>query len=196
MTTTKTRPEGGALDGLVRPFGVTSAALFTAFAGFQTALALGAPWGDHVWGGAFTEVLPVGMRFASAAAAIVLIGMATTVLARANIIQRFSRWRPLTGVTWGISGYMALNTLGNLASAVARSPARRAGAGRLRRLSGSSDRPTRRRGHQRSLPGKGGVRCRHRMNPSPNPCSLRVPPVTWAATFAPNINDGGGTSPH
>lgn len=116
MTTTKTRPEGGALDGLVRPFGVTSAALFTAFAGFQTALALGAPWGDHVWGGAFTEVLPVGMRFASAAAAIVLIGMATTVLARANIIQRFSRWRPLTGVTWGIAGYMALNTLGNLAS--------------------------------------------------------------------------------
>lgn len=100
----------------MRPFGITAAALFTGFAGFQTALALGAPWGDHVWGGAFTDQLSVGMRLASAAAAVVLLGMATVVLARAGAIRRFREWRPLTGVTWGVAGYMALNTVGNLAS--------------------------------------------------------------------------------
>lgn len=116
MTTTVKRQKGRVLDGLVRPFGVTAAALLTGFAGFQTALALGAPWGEHVWGGAFDEVLPVGMRFASVGAAAVLLGMATVVLSRAKVIRRLSTWRPLTGVTWGIAGYMAFNTLGNLAS--------------------------------------------------------------------------------
>lgn len=115
-TSTDTRTKGGALNGLVRPFGITAAALFTGFAGFQTALALVAPWGNHVWGGSFAGQLPVEMRFVSAGAAVVLLGMATVVLARAGVMRRFTSWRALTGVTWGIAGYMALNTVGNLAS--------------------------------------------------------------------------------
>lgn len=115
-TTTETPKRAETLNRLVRPFGIAAAALFTGFAGLQIALALGAPWGDHVWGGAFTGQLSVGMRLVSALAAVVLLGMATAVLARAGAVRRFSGWRPLTGVTWGIAGYMALNTIGNLAS--------------------------------------------------------------------------------
>lgn len=116
FTPGETRTGGGALDRLVRPFGITAAAIFTGFAGFQTALALGAPWGDHVWGGSFAAQLPVEMRFVSAGAAGVLVGMATVALARAGVIRRLATWRPLTAVTWGIAGYMLLNTAGNLAS--------------------------------------------------------------------------------
>ena len=115
-TTTRTPRREETLNRLVRPFGIAAATLFTGFAGFQTALALGAPWGDHVWGGAFTGQLAMGMRLVSAGAALVLIGMANVVLARAGAIQRLSAWRHLTGVTWGIAAYMALNTVGNLAS--------------------------------------------------------------------------------
>lgn len=107
---------GRTLDRLVRPFGVTAAAILTGFAGFQTALAMGAPWGEHVWGGAFTGQLSPGMRVASVLATLLLAGMTTVVLARANVVRRLASWRPLTGVTWAIAGYMALNTLGNMTS--------------------------------------------------------------------------------
>lgn len=53
-TGTKSRIRGSENEPgrLVRPFGITAAPL-TGMAGFQTALALGAPWGDHVWGRSF-----------------------------------------------------------------------------------------------------------------------------------------------
>lgn len=51
-TKTRTRQGESSLDRLVRPFGITAAAL-PGMAGFQAALALGAPFGDHVRGGSF-----------------------------------------------------------------------------------------------------------------------------------------------
>ena len=115
-STTITVKKTSTLDRLVKPFGIVAAGLFIAFAGFQTALALGAPWGEHVWGSAFSAELPPGMRVASAFAAVILIGMAAIVLARAGVIRRLSRMRFLTGSTWAIAAYMTLNTLGNFAS--------------------------------------------------------------------------------
>lgn len=115
-TTTVNRKQGSILDRLVKPFGIVAAGMFTAFAGFQIALMLGAPWGEHVWGSAFSAQLPPAMRVASGAAALILIGMATIVLARAGVVRQLSDMRFLTGSTWAVAGYMAFNTLGNLAS--------------------------------------------------------------------------------
>lgn len=116
-TTTKTSNREETLNGLVRPFGVAAAAIFMGFAAMQIALALGAPWGDHVWRGSFSGQLPPGMRVVSLAAAVLLAAMAAVVLARAGFfIKWLSTWRFLTASTWVVTGYMALNTLGNLAS--------------------------------------------------------------------------------
>lgn len=97
---------------------VTAAAgaggILLGFAGLQVALAAGAPLGEHVWGGTQQRVLPTGMRVASGAAAVALTGAAAVVARRAGIIGRPARW--LSPATWGIAGYLALNTVGNLAS--------------------------------------------------------------------------------
>ncbi len=52
MTITRSKPVQGesTLDRLVRPFGITAAAILTGMAGFQTALALGAP-SARMWAG-------------------------------------------------------------------------------------------------------------------------------------------------
>ena len=90
------------------------AAICTSFAGLQVALAAGAPFGEHVWGGSQPRVLPDGMRVVAVGAAAVLLGMATVVVRRAGLVGRPARW--LRPATWTIAGYFALNTVGNLAS--------------------------------------------------------------------------------
>lgn len=85
-----------------------------AFAGVQVALAAGAPLGEHVWGGTQERVLSEAMRVASVGAAVVLTGMAAVVGRRAGLIGRPAAW--LGPATWAIAGYLALNTVGNLAS--------------------------------------------------------------------------------
>ena len=52
-----------------------SGGLFLAAAGFQVALAAGAPWGAAAWGGANSGVLPMGYRVASVGSAAVLAGL-------------------------------------------------------------------------------------------------------------------------
>ncbi|MEZ5231034.1 MAG: hypothetical protein R2710_31450 [Acidimicrobiales bacterium] len=94
-----------------------AAGIFVAFAGVQGALAAGAPLGAHVWGGTQDRVLPPEMRIAAAGAAVTLMAMAGVVVRRAGIVGRPARW--LGPATWGIAGYLALNTLGNFASASA-----------------------------------------------------------------------------
>ena len=84
------------------------------FAGLQVALAAGAPLGEHVWGGTQERVLPGAMRVVAGGAAVVLTGMATVVARRAGLIGRPSA--RLGPATWAIAGYLALNTIGNLAS--------------------------------------------------------------------------------
>jgi hypothetical protein len=105
-------------DRTLHATAITASIVYAGFAAFQAALALGAPFGDRVWGGALSEVLPMGWRVASGIAAGVLVWMALVVLARAGVI-RTSPITPryLTRATWTIAGFMALNTLGNFASA-------------------------------------------------------------------------------
>ena len=90
------------------------AAICTSFAGLQIALAAGAPFGEHVWGGSQPRVPSNGVRFVAAGATVVLLGMATVVVPRAGLIGRPSRW--LAPATWTIAIYFAINTAGNLAS--------------------------------------------------------------------------------
>lgn len=92
------------------------AALFClAFAGFQIALAAGAPYGQAAWGGS-RAVLPQGLRAASAGAAIYLLLAAAALLARSG---DWGRRLPGTPLRW-FNGFLALqlllNTAGNLAA--------------------------------------------------------------------------------
>ena len=93
---------------------VGAAGVCVAFAGVQVALAAGAPLGEHVWGGTRDRVLPTDMRFVAGGSAIALTAMATIVLRRAGLIGRPARW--LSPATWTIAGFLAVNTIGNLAS--------------------------------------------------------------------------------
>lgn len=97
---------------------VTAAVLLTGFTALQLALAGGAPLGEHVWGaGSTTAVLAPTLRIVSALSAVILIWMAAVILARADLVAINpvpARW--LARTAWIISGYMALNTLGNVGS--------------------------------------------------------------------------------
>lgn len=104
-------------DQTVTAVGIAAASLFALLAGVQLSLALGAPFGDLVWGGRFEAQLSPGLRAASALAAVVLVGAALVVLARSGALG----WSPLPArilapVTWAVAAYMVLNTLGNLMS--------------------------------------------------------------------------------
>jgi hypothetical protein len=88
---------------------------FVLVAGFQVALALGAPWGRAAWGGAH-ERLPKGLRVASSFAGILWLVAALMVLSRADyewspIPFSVARWG-----TWVLFGMLMLGTLMNLAS--------------------------------------------------------------------------------
>lgn len=98
----------------VRAAAVGAAGICLGFAGLQVALAAGAPLGEHVWGGTQERVLPGAMRVVAGGAAVVLTGMAAVVGRRAGLIGRPAGW--LGPTTWAIAGYLALNTIGNLAS--------------------------------------------------------------------------------
>jgi hypothetical protein len=96
---------------------ITAAILFVGMAGFQVALALGAPLGQHVLGGRTSGVLSTRLRAASAGAAVILAGAAAIVLGRSAIIGwPVDAGGLLVAACWVVAGYMALNTLGNLKS--------------------------------------------------------------------------------
>ena len=85
---------------------VVAYCLLAVAAGFQVALALGAPWGRYAYGGrAATEDgrLPVRYRAASGGTALVL-GVAA-VLVQADI----------PALRWALTGLFTLNTAANLA---------------------------------------------------------------------------------
>ena len=91
--------------------------LFAAMAAFQAALAAGAPLGAHVLGGRQSGALPPRLRAFSGIAALLLLGFALVILARAGVIG----WPAgiaglLLPAAWVIVGFLVLNTLGNLAS--------------------------------------------------------------------------------
>jgi hypothetical protein len=96
---------------------VVAAALFMSMVVFQAALALGAPVGANVLGGRYPGSLPVQIRVFSGIAAVVLVGAAIVILARAGLIGWPSDGAGLLApASWAIAGFLVLNTLGNLTS--------------------------------------------------------------------------------
>jgi hypothetical protein len=89
---------------------------FLLVAGFQVALALGAPWGRAAWGGANEGRLPGKLRVASVAAAVVWVFLSSLIFERAGhelIPLPFSvpDWVP-----WALFGLSLLGAVMNLAS--------------------------------------------------------------------------------
>lgn len=80
---------------------------------FQIALAFGAPWGSYAMGGAFPGQFPPALRVAAIIQAVVLIGLAAVVLARAGLILpglfRASRW-----LVWLVVAFATLSLVLNL----------------------------------------------------------------------------------
>ena len=96
---------------------VVATILILAVAGFQLALALGAPWGGVAWGGTDEGRLPRRRRIASAISAVALVVVGYLVLAKADVIN--AAWIPSPGLTiaaWVVVGLLLLNTLANLNS--------------------------------------------------------------------------------
>lgn len=104
---------------IVRRAAVGSAALLGGVAAVQVGLAVGAPWGEHVYGGrapVVDGVLAGSHRAASAAAAGWLLGAGHVVLAQAGVVTSALPPVVLRRGTWGIAAFLALNTLANVAS--------------------------------------------------------------------------------
>ncbi|WP_293901022.1 hypothetical protein [Phenylobacterium sp.] len=92
-----------------------AAGFCVAFAAFQVALALGAPYGDIAWGGS-SPVLPPTLRYASAGAAAYLLLAAAALEVRAGDWGRRLPPLPFRLFTGFLALQLALNTAGNLAA--------------------------------------------------------------------------------
>jgi hypothetical protein len=105
-----------------RPFSQWSArgaAVFcVAFALFQAALALGAPFGQIAWGGS-SAVLPASLRWTSAGAAAYLLVAAAIMEVRAGDWGRELPRLPFLVFNILLAAQLALNTLANLATQTA-----------------------------------------------------------------------------
>jgi hypothetical protein len=96
---------------------IVATGLFLAMSAFQAALAAGAPLGDHVLGGRQSGTLPSRLRLFSGVAAVLLLGFAVVVLARAGVIGSPADAAGFLAVAcWIVAGFLVLNTLSNLAS--------------------------------------------------------------------------------
>ncbi len=89
-----------------------ASAFCLAFAGFQVALALGAPYGDIAWGGS-TRVLSTTMRLASLGAAAYLLLASAAMLVRAQDIGRHLPQAPFRWFNIFLAAQLALNTVAN-----------------------------------------------------------------------------------
>jgi hypothetical protein len=111
---------------IVELVAVSAAVLLCAVAVFQVALAVGAPWGEATLGGRAATVdgvLTFPFRLLAAISALVLVAAAGIILTRAGVIDcGLLGDSTVFWMTWGIVGFMALNTLGN---ASARHPVER-----------------------------------------------------------------------
>jgi hypothetical protein len=100
---------------MVRWAAAMAAIGFVLVAGFQVALALGAPWGRAAWGGGHVR-LPIALRVASAFAAVFWAVAALVVLARAGFDWSPISFSAATWGTWILFGLLLLGTVMNLAS--------------------------------------------------------------------------------
>lgn len=110
----------GGYGAPARIAAAVAASIFSVAAGFQLALAVGAPWGQAAWGGSHEGVLPAGLRVASIAVAAFFIVAVLVVLGRAGYwptdVGPFGvfRW----GI-WALAALMTLSAFGNVASSSA-----------------------------------------------------------------------------
>ena len=98
---------------------VVATLLLLGLAAFQAALVAGAPLGRYAWGGAH-EVLPTGLRIASAVAVVIYAALGWIASGAAGIVAT-----PLpTGapVLWAIAGLLAV---GSVMNAISRSRSER-----------------------------------------------------------------------
>ncbi len=89
--------------------------LFGLFMGAQLLLALGVLPITMAWGGRQTELTP-GLRMASMAAILVLGVFIYIVRYRAGLVGSVPTPMSIRVLAWVVTGFMALNTLGNFAS--------------------------------------------------------------------------------
>ena len=104
---------------MVESVALIAAALFAGLALFQIALALGAPWGAHVYGGRAASddgTLPGKWRTASAAGSVVLLLFGWVMLARGGVVETSLDDALLTVLAWMVVAYMAINAAMNFAS--------------------------------------------------------------------------------
>lgn len=80
---------------------------------FQLALAAGAPWGAYAMGGAYPGQFPPALRVAALIQALLLVGMAAVVMARAGLVlaswSRVSRW-----LIWLVVAFATVSLVLNL----------------------------------------------------------------------------------
>ncbi|MBX3001196.1 MAG: hypothetical protein KF893_21915 [Caldilineaceae bacterium] len=96
-------------------FAIAAAVVIASLMIFQLLLALGLPLGAAAWGGQH-RVLPTNLRLGSLAAIAILGFCAWVILARADLIAPGADPLWVRVVAWIFVAYLALNTLGNLAS--------------------------------------------------------------------------------
>lgn len=104
-----------AVGAPARGAAIAAAVGLLAIAGFQAALALGAPLGRAAWGGTRTH-LSTGLRIASGVAVVLWVVAALIVLGRAGsqvspIPDAIARWG-----TWVVVGVLSVGALMNFAS--------------------------------------------------------------------------------
>jgi len=98
---------------------VVVAVLLGGVALFQLALVIGAPWGEHAYGGRADVVegrLVGKFRVMSGAAVPILVFACAVVLSQAMMVTWFGSGGWVRVSTWVVFGYLVLNTAGNLAS--------------------------------------------------------------------------------
>jgi uncharacterized membrane protein SirB2 len=83
---------------------------------FQLLLLFGAPLAEYSWGGKYQGALPQRLRVSSLIACLLLIVMGLVLLTYTNVLTFQLGFLSSKVVIWIITAYMALNTLGNLAS--------------------------------------------------------------------------------
>jgi hypothetical protein len=103
-------PLQSAPGSLAHPAGKAAGVLLLGVAGFQAALALGAPWGAAAFGGGNPGVLPDSFRATSAGASGVYLLLAAA--AGTSLVPTAVRRR----VLYGTAGLMVVGAVMNLAS--------------------------------------------------------------------------------
>ncbi len=105
---------------LAQTAAVAAAVLIAGVAAFQVALALGAPYGDAVFGGkAPTEagVLSAPFRALAVVQAIVLVLLGAFLLARTDVLGiPILGSETLSWIVWVVLAFLVLNTLANFSA--------------------------------------------------------------------------------